>query len=151
MADPGFRTNDARGVGMVFGPDVTEVRVLREPGAARPEWVLEAAALLQLLLPPRTTVRPSPCRPSIPAPCLLKLSDRCFGPRTSPLLPCPQRFLTENGLRLVLRSHEGPDARDGRDDMQPMSGGYTLDHDTPAGKLMTVFRWVENRGGVREQ
>jgi serine/threonine-protein phosphatase 5 len=73
VADPGFRTNDARGVGMVFGPDVTE------------------------------------------------------------------RFLTENGLRLVLRSHEGPDARDGRDDMQPMSGGYTLDHDTPAGKLMTVF------------
>lgn len=41
----------------------------------------------------------------------------------------------------MLRSHEGPDARDGRDDMQPMSGGYTLDHDTPAGKLMTVFRW----------
>lgn len=26
VADPGFRTNDARGVGMVFGPDVTEVR-----------------------------------------------------------------------------------------------------------------------------
>jgi serine/threonine-protein phosphatase 5 len=51
-----------------------------------------------------------------------------------------QRFLTENGLRLVLRSHEGPDARDGRTDMQPMGGGFTLDHDTPAGKLMTVFR-----------
>jgi hypothetical protein len=80
VGEPGFQPNLARGVGMCFGPDVTE------------------------------------------------------------------RFLAENGLRLVLRSHEGPDAREGRDDMQPMSGGYTLDHDTPAGKLMTVFRWV--RGGV---
>lgn len=25
-----------------------------------------------------------------------------------------------------------------RPDMQPMSGGWTLDHDTPAGKLYTV-------------
>ncbi|EFN58373.1 hypothetical protein CHLNCDRAFT_20762 [Chlorella variabilis] len=74
VGDPGFQPNVARGVGMCFGPDITE------------------------------------------------------------------RFLNQNGLRLVLRSHEGPDAREGRDDMQPMSGGYTLDHDTPAGKLMTVFR-----------
>ncbi|KAL4428044.1 hypothetical protein ABPG75_002133 [Micractinium tetrahymenae] len=73
VGEPGFQPNLARGVGMVFGPDVTE------------------------------------------------------------------RFLLENGLRLVLRSHEGPDAREGRDDMQSMAGGYTLDHDTPAGKLMTVF------------
>jgi hypothetical protein len=61
-------------------------------------------------------------------------------------LPCPlQRFLAENGLRLVLRSHEGPDAREGREDMQGMTQGYTLDHDTPAGKLMTVFRWAALR------
>lgn len=68
----------------------------------------------------------------------LPFSSHRFAP--APSLPTLQRFLTENGLRLVLRSHEGPDARDGRDDMQPMSGGWTLDHDTPAGKLMTVFR-----------
>ncbi|PSC75899.1 Serine threonine-phosphatase 7 [Micractinium conductrix] len=73
VGEPGFQPNVARGVGMVFGPDVTE------------------------------------------------------------------RFLAENGLRLVLRSHEGPDAREGRDDMGPMTAGWTLDHDTPAGKLMTVF------------
>lgn len=73
VADPGFQTNMQRGVGMCFGPDVTE------------------------------------------------------------------RFLSENGLRLVLRSHEGPDAREGREDMKGMLGGFTLDHDTPAGKLMTVF------------
>lgn len=33
----------------------------------------------------------------------------------------------------------GPDARVLRPDMQPMGGGWTLDHDTPAGKLYTVF------------
>ena len=64
------------------------------------------------------------------------------GVRPPPHPPPPplQRFLTENGLRLVLRSHEGPDAREGRDDMLPMAQGWTLDHDTPAGQLMTVFR-----------
>ena len=51
-----------------------------------------------------------------------------------------QRFLTENSLRLILRSHEGPDARVDREDLASMENGYTLDHDTPAGKLFTVFR-----------
>jgi serine/threonine-protein phosphatase 5 len=73
VMDPGFEENSARGIGMAFGPDVTE------------------------------------------------------------------RFLLENSLSLILRSHEGPDARDDRDDMKPMSKGWTLDHDTPAGKLYTVF------------
>lgn len=73
VATPGFQLNTSRGVGMVFGPDVTA------------------------------------------------------------------RFLQENELKLVLRSHEGPDARDGRDDMGSMASGWTLDHDTEAGKLMTVF------------
>jgi serine/threonine-protein phosphatase 5 len=73
VMDPGFEENLARGIGMAFGPDVTE------------------------------------------------------------------RFLKENSLSLILRSHEGPDARDDRDDMKPMSEGWTLDHDTPAGKLYTVF------------
>lgn len=34
--------------------------------------------------------------------------------------------------------HAGPDSRVQRPDMAPMSGGWTLDHDTPAGKLYTV-------------
>lgn len=73
VAEPGFQLNTSRGIGMVFGPDVTA------------------------------------------------------------------RFLEENGLALVLRSHEGPDAREGREDLGPMTGGWTLDHDTPHGRLMTVF------------
>jgi hypothetical protein len=45
---------------------------------------------------------------------------------------CPttgfQAFLSANGLRLIIRSHEGPDARLMREDMGPMDKGYTIDH-----------------------
>ena len=50
-----------------------------------------------------------------------------------------QEFLEANKLRLILRSHEGPDARCGRDDLPDMSQGFTIDHVTPAGSLLTVF------------
>lgn len=56
-----------------------------------------------------------------------------FGPDAT------DRFLRENNLRLVIRSHEGPDARDRRDDMPDMLQGHSIDHDVDAGKLMTVF------------
>lgn len=70
---PGFLENDARGIGMTFGPEITE------------------------------------------------------------------KFLLDNNLKLILRSHEGPDARDDRDDMGNMLEGYTEDHVTPAGRLLTIF------------
>ena len=70
---PGFEENYARGIGMVFGPDITEA------------------------------------------------------------------FLAENHLKLIIRSHEGPDARESRPDMPNMLEGYTTDHETASGKLMTVF------------
>jgi len=73
VAAPGMQTNDARGVGLTFGPDVT------------------------------------------------------------------QAFLEQNGLSLIIRSHEGPDARDRRTDLPQVLTGYAIDHDTPAGKLLTVF------------
>ena len=71
--DDGLEPNDARGVGVLFGPDITQL------------------------------------------------------------------FLQKNGLRLLLRSHEGPDARDGRDGMAGVLGGWALDHSGPHGSLYTVF------------
>jgi serine/threonine-protein phosphatase 5 len=46
-----------------------------------------------------------------------------------------QSFLADNGLRLIIRSHEGPDARDKRqegDRMPSVDSGYAVDHDTPS-------------------
>ncbi|KAK9867191.1 hypothetical protein WJX84_006772 [Apatococcus fuscideae] len=73
VADPGLELNEQRGVGTVFGPDITE------------------------------------------------------------------QFLAQNNLKLILRSHEGPDARYKRDDMPSVDQGYALDHQCSSGKLMTVF------------
>lgn len=71
--EPGLVENEARGVGLLFGPDVT------------------------------------------------------------------QAFLEANKLKLIIRSHEGPDARWKREGMQDMAKGHSLDHNTPGGKLVTVF------------
>lgn len=71
--EPGFTENYGRGIGMVFGPDITET------------------------------------------------------------------FLRENGLKLIVRSHEGPDAREMRPEMPTMNEGYTKDHITEHGTLMTIF------------
>ncbi|PSC72636.1 serine threonine-phosphatase 7 [Micractinium conductrix] len=56
-----------------------------------------------------------------------------FGPDAT------EAFLRDNGLSLVLRGHEGPDARTLRPDMPSIDGGWSLDHDTPCGRLYTVF------------
>lgn len=42
-------------------------------------------------------------------------------------------------MQLIVRSHEGPDARDKRPEMQAMNKGYTIDHVVKAGKLITLF------------
>ena len=52
---------------------------------------------------------------------------------------CPaQAFLRANGLRLIIRSHEGPDARvedeempEERRGMDPLLQGFSVDHATP--------------------
>ncbi|CAM0147085.1 unnamed protein product [Urochloa decumbens] len=50
-----------------------------------------------------------------------------------------QQFLHTNNLKLIIRSHEGPDARDKRHDLLGMDKGYTIDHDVECGKLITLF------------
>lgn len=42
-------------------------------------------------------------------------------------------------LQLIIRSHEGPDARTGADDARNMLNGYSKDHDTVSGELYTLF------------
>eukprot|EP01023_Acetabularia_acetabulum_P006508 TRINITY_DN12704_c0_g2_i1.p1 TRINITY_DN12704_c0_g2~~TRINITY_DN12704_c0_g2_i1.p1 ORF type:complete len:417 (-),score=75.81 TRINITY_DN12704_c0_g2_i1:96-1346(-) len=48
-------------------------------------------------------------------------------------------FLSENELELIIRSHEGPDARLAREDMPDVLEGFSEDHVTNAGKLITLF------------
>ena len=48
-------------------------------------------------------------------------------------------FLRINQLKLVIRAHEGPDARFQRGNMADMMTGYAVDHDVEHGKLVTVF------------
>ena len=41
--------------------------------------------------------------------------------------------------QLIIRSHEGPDAREKRTGFGGMDEGYTIDHVLESGKLITVF------------
>ena len=42
-----------------------------------------------------------------------------------------QAFLEANKLKLIIRSHEGPDARWKREGMKDMDKGHSHDHITP--------------------
>ncbi|XP_042042341.1 serine/threonine-protein phosphatase 7-like [Salvia splendens] len=52
---------------------------------------------------------------------------------------CTEEFLKKFNLKLIIRSHEGPDARDKRPDLGGMDVGYTIDHIVESGKLITLF------------
>lgn len=52
---------------------------------------------------------------------------------------CTEEFLNKNHLKLIIRSHEGPDAREKRPGLAGMHKGYTIDHDVLSGKLITLF------------
>jgi serine/threonine-protein phosphatase 5 len=41
--------------------------------------------------------------------------------------------------QLIIRSHEGPDAREKRPGFGGMEEGYTIDHVVESGKLITLF------------
>jgi hypothetical protein len=61
-----------------------------------------------------------------------------------------QEFLSTNGLSLILRSHEGPDARDKRTDLGQVLNGHALDHDVP-GKCGSKLRLLDGWYTVVEQ
>jgi len=42
-------------------------------------------------------------------------------------------------VQLIIRSHEGPDAREKRTGLGGMDNGYTIDHNVESGKLITIF------------
>ncbi|XP_031473742.1 serine/threonine-protein phosphatase 7 [Nymphaea colorata] len=52
---------------------------------------------------------------------------------------CTEQFLKKNSLKLIIRSHEGPDAREKRSGLATMQKGYTIDHEVESGKLITLF------------
>ncbi|KAG7550237.1 Serine/threonine-specific protein phosphatase/bis(5-nucleosyl)-tetraphosphatase [Arabidopsis thaliana x Arabidopsis arenosa] len=52
---------------------------------------------------------------------------------------CTETFLQQSNLKMIIRSHEGPDARADREDMGNMLSGYSIDHEVESGKLCTVF------------
>lgn len=52
---------------------------------------------------------------------------------------CTEDFLKKFNLKLIIRSHEGPDAREKRPGLGGMDEGYTIDHVVESGKLITLF------------
>ncbi|XVF07901.1 hypothetical protein REPUB_Repub06bG0179100 [Reevesia pubescens] len=54
-------------------------------------------------------------------------------------LDCIEEFLKKLKLKLIIISHEGPDAREKRHCLAGMYEGYTIDHDVESGKLITLF------------
>ncbi|KAK3034177.1 hypothetical protein RJ639_034317 [Escallonia herrerae] len=52
---------------------------------------------------------------------------------------CTEEFLKKFNLKLIIRSHEGPDAREKRPGLGGMDEGYTIDHVVESGKLITLF------------
>ncbi|ERN11532.1 hypothetical protein AMTRI_Chr03g44010 [Amborella trichopoda] len=52
---------------------------------------------------------------------------------------CTEQFLKKYKLKLIVRSHEGPDAREKRHGFSGMDKGYTIDHEVESGKLITLF------------
>ncbi|KAL6144541.1 hypothetical protein ACLB2K_055233 [Fragaria x ananassa] len=52
---------------------------------------------------------------------------------------CTEAFLRQSNLKLIIRSHEGPDVRENQDDFGDMLNGYSVDHVGESGKLYTLF------------
>ncbi len=139
VSDPGFAFNDSRGVGMVFGECLWF-----NAGAG---WSLVPIRMIQAA---SAGFYGTPCAQLVvELPCMsvgcnnkhsgIELCDSIldfklnvtFVMATHDAGPdVTECFLAHNNLRLILRSHEGPDARFRRTDMPSVAEGYALDHST---------------------
>ncbi|KAJ7979134.1 Serine/threonine-protein phosphatase [Quillaja saponaria] len=52
---------------------------------------------------------------------------------------CTEAFLKQSNLKLIIRSHDGPDTRASCHDFGDMLSGYSVDHVGESGKLYTLF------------
>lgn len=52
---------------------------------------------------------------------------------------CTEAFLKMSKLKLIIRSHQGPDMRAAQGHLGNMLSGYSMDHDVDSGKLYTLF------------
>ena len=67
-------------------------------------------------------------------------SPACSGPYATFGPDATKEFMTANGVALILRSHEGPDAREDRPELPNVQEGFCVDHHVEGvGKLCTVF------------
>ncbi|XP_047317902.1 serine/threonine-protein phosphatase 7 [Impatiens glandulifera] len=104
---------------------------------------------LEELLKARRSVLDPPWEGSNLIPGDILWSDPSMSPGLSPnkergigLLwgpDCTEEFLRKFNLKLIIRSHEGPDAREKRSGLGGMDEGYTIDHTVESGKLITLF------------
>ncbi|CAA0823295.1 Serine/threonine-protein phosphatase 7 [Striga hermonthica] len=119
---------------VVHNPEVTSLTLgnLEELGKARRSVVLDPPWEGPNLIP-GDVLRSDPSM----SPGLAPNKERGIGLLWGP--DCTEAFLKKFNLKLIIRSHEGPDARDKRPDLGGMDLGYTIDHTVESGKLITLF------------
>ncbi|XP_057966151.1 uncharacterized protein LOC131156465 isoform X2 [Malania oleifera] len=71
------------------------------------------------------------------SPGILPNKERGIGLLWGP--DCTEDFLKKFQLKLIIRSHEGPDTRKKRPDLANINGGYAIDHVVESGQLITLF------------
>lgn len=139
--------------GVFRGAAVTPSKRSKRKKGRKPIVVADSNSLrlgsLEELSKARRTVLDPPWEGSNLIPGDVLWSDPSLNPGLSPnnergigLLwgpDCTEEFLKKNQFKLIIRSHEGPDARDKRQDLKGMQEGYTIDHVVESGRLITLF------------
>lgn len=128
---PGQVLNNQRFVGTRFGPDVTEVRRTECHLHRFADSSLTGCKQINGHAPARAThvTAAAVCESD----CAIAWQP-VYAEGPTPGSAVSQEFMRSNKVSLIIRSHEGPDARAKRpaDDRMPsIDEGYCVDHDTP--------------------